>query len=61
MNKGQGGIMQVMIAVLIVAILGLFLFVTQTSTTIENIEDVSATSQAFTAKQIGLSLYTTSF
>ncbi len=55
-SKGQGSTIQVMVGSLIVAILVLFLFITQTSSTAETLQDVGRTSESFSSRLVLLNL-----
>lgn len=56
--KGQGSTIQVMVGALIVAILSLFLFITQTSSTAETLQNVGRTSETFSSRATLLNLKT---
>lgn len=56
-RKGQGGVLKMLIAILIVAILSAFLFLNLASTTGENIQDLSITFTAYDSQARQQTLY----
>ncbi len=60
-RTGQGASLQVMFGVIIVTALSLFLFVTQTSTTTQNVETFIESASGFQARALLLPLYDISY